>query len=113
MNVNGKRIVDFCLDLVIRGTLFQHKDIQKLTCKSPDGETMYDLVRCSLLKNEKIHKEYSDRHRSCLRTSTSTCLTDVENRWNTLKNGSCKAAEATLKYQGGNMKEWITITEKT
>ena len=33
---------------------------------------------------------------------------DVENRWNTFKDGFCKAAEATLKYQGENKKEWIT-----
>ena len=33
---------------------------------------------------------------------------DVENRWNSIRDGFCKAAEATLKYQGGNRKEWIT-----
>ena len=40
MNENGDKLVDFCLefDLVIGGTLFQHKDTQKLTCKSPDGK---------------------------------------------------------------------------
>ena len=33
MNKNVERLVDFCLDFdhVIGGTLFQHKDIQKLT----------------------------------------------------------------------------------
>ena len=162
MNENGERLIDFCLDfdLVIGGTLFQHKDIHKLTWKSPDGKTVnqidhlminhrwrrslldvrvfrgadlytdhflvvgsirlklknayhkksskkgYDVSR---LKNEKIQKEYSDRLRSCLRTSAYTCLTgDVENRWNSIRDGFCKAAEATLKYQGGNRKEWIT-----
>ena len=29
---------------------------------------------------------------------------DVENRWNTIKGCFCKAAEASLKYQGGNKK---------
>ena len=37
------------------------------------------------------------------------CLTgDVENRWKIIRDGFCKAAEATLKYQGGNRKELIT-----
>ena len=53
----------------------------------------------SRLKNEKIQKE-------CLRTSSCIGLTDViENRWNTIKDGFCKAADATLKYQGENKKE--------
>ena len=51
-----------------------------------------------LLKNEKIRKDYSNQLRYCLRTKACTCLTgDVENRWNNIKNGFCKAAEATLK----------------
>ena len=38
----------------------------------------YDVSRLRC-KNEKIQKEYKDRLRSCLRTSTCTCLTgDVE-----------------------------------
>ena len=42
MNENGKGLVDFCLyfDLVIGGTLFQHKD---LTWKSPDGKIVYKI----------------------------------------------------------------------
>ena len=41
----------------------------------------------SRLKNEKIQKEYSDRLRSCLRTSACTCLNgDAENRWNTIRD---------------------------
>ena len=63
----------------------------------------YDVSR---LKNEKIQKEYSDHLRSYLITSACTSLTGVvENRWNTIRDGFCKAAEAILKYQGGNRKD--------
>ena len=43
MNEKWERLVDFCLDfdLVTRGILFKHKDIHKLTGKSPDGEIVY------------------------------------------------------------------------
>ncbi len=33
---------------------------------------------------------------------------EILNRWNTIKDGFCKAAEATLKYQRVNKKKWIT-----
>ena len=37
-----------------------------------------------------------------------TVLTiDVENRWNTIKDGFCKATKAILKYKGRNKKEWM------
>ena len=41
MNDNGERLVDFCLNnnYVIGGTIFAHRDIHKLTWKSPDGRT--------------------------------------------------------------------------
>lgn len=41
MNENGERLVGFCLDndLVVGGTLFQHKEIHKLTWKSPGNRT--------------------------------------------------------------------------
>ena len=41
MTDNGSRLCDICgeNDLVIGGTLFQHKTIHKLTWRSPDGRT--------------------------------------------------------------------------
>ena len=60
----------------------------------------------SRLENEKIQKEYSDRLRSCLGASSCMGLTgDVKDRWTSINDGFCKAAEATLKYQGVNKKE--------
>ena len=40
-NNNGERFADMCLEngLVIGGTVFQHKNIHKLTWNSPDGRT--------------------------------------------------------------------------
>lgn len=40
-NNNGERPADFCMSnsLVIGGTIFPHKNIHKLTWKSPDGRT--------------------------------------------------------------------------
>ncbi|XP_062618616.1 craniofacial development protein 2-like [Saccostrea cucullata] len=45
INNNGSRIVDFCLEntLVIGGTIFQHKNIYKLTWTSPDGNTQNQI----------------------------------------------------------------------
>ena len=41
MNDNGERVVNFSLNnnYVIGGTIFAHRDIHKLTWKSPDGRT--------------------------------------------------------------------------
>ena len=40
-NDNGNRLLECCInnELVVMGTQFQHKDIHKLTWKSPDGRT--------------------------------------------------------------------------
>jgi endonuclease/exonuclease/phosphatase family metal-dependent hydrolase len=40
-NDNGKKIADFALgrDLAVTGTWFQHKDIHKVTWRSPDNQT--------------------------------------------------------------------------
>jgi len=42
INDNGERLVDFCSNnnCIIWGTIFPHKNIHKLTWKSPDGRTI-------------------------------------------------------------------------
>ena len=42
INNNGERLVNFCLNnnCVIGRTIFQYKDIHKLTWKLPDGKTV-------------------------------------------------------------------------
>ena len=45
-NVNRERLCDFCIadyGLVITGTSFPHKEIHKLTLRSPDGKTVYRI----------------------------------------------------------------------
>ena len=72
------------------------------------------VINCDVshLKNQEIQKEYSDQFQSYLRTSPCTGLSgDVENRWNTIKDGFCKAVQASLKYQVVNKKE--SINEST
>ena len=61
MNENGERLVDFCLDfdLVIGGTLFQHKDIHKLTWKSPDSKTVNQIDH--LMINHRWRRSLLDR----------------------------------------------------
>jgi hypothetical protein len=50
-NENGKMFVDFCVHngLVIGGTLFIHKNIPKETWTSPDGHTINQVYRISIL----------------------------------------------------------------
>ena len=45
INDNGERLVDFCLNnnCIIGGTIFPHKNIHKLTWKSPDGRTINQI----------------------------------------------------------------------
>ena len=42
MNDNGERLCDFCSanGFIITGTIFPHKEIHKLTWRSPDGRTV-------------------------------------------------------------------------
>jgi hypothetical protein len=44
--------IDFCKEnkLVIDGTIFQHKDIYKLACASPDGLTKKQIVHIMISK---------------------------------------------------------------
>ena len=45
MNDNGERLCDFCNanGFIITGTIFPHKDIRKLTWRSPDGRTVNQM----------------------------------------------------------------------
>ena len=45
MNASGERLRDFCSanGFIITGTIFPHKDIHKLTWRSPDGRTVNQI----------------------------------------------------------------------
>ena len=60
MNDNGERLVDFCLNnnYVIGGTIFAHRDIHKLTWKSPDGRTSNQIDH--IIINEKWRRSLQD-----------------------------------------------------
>ncbi|XP_062592881.1 craniofacial development protein 2-like [Saccostrea cucullata] len=59
-NDNGERFIDFCLNnnQTIGGTIFPHKDIQKLTWKSPDGRTTNQIDHITV--NSKWRKSLQD-----------------------------------------------------
>ena len=59
-NVNGERLIDFCLEnnCVVGGTIFPHKNIYKLTCKSPDGSTVNQIDH--ILINGKWRRSLQD-----------------------------------------------------
>ena len=59
-NENGERAIDLCLcnKLVIGGTIFPHKNIHKLTWKSPDGRTVNQID--NILVNNKWRRSLRD-----------------------------------------------------
>ena len=60
MNDNGERLVDYCLNnnYVIGGTILAHRDIHKLTWKSPDGRTSNQIDH--IIINGKWHRSLQD-----------------------------------------------------
>ena len=60
MNNNGLRLVEFCAenDMVVGGTLFQHKTIHKCTWTSPDSNTHNQIDH--VLINGKWRKSLPD-----------------------------------------------------
>ena len=52
MNENGEMFVDFCVfnDLVIGGSVFQHKDVNKGTWVSPDHRTVNQIDHITIDK---------------------------------------------------------------
>ena len=60
MNDNGERLCDFCSTngFIITGTIFPHKDIHKLTWRSPDGRTVNQIDR--VLVNGNMRTSISD-----------------------------------------------------
>ncbi len=74
MNENGELFADFCLnqDLVIGGTLFQHRNIHKVTWISPDRKTKNQIDHIAIsrkwkgslldVRNYRDADIYSDHH---------------------------------------------------
>ena len=53
INDNGERLVEFCLSnrCIIGGTIFPHRDIHKLSWRSPDGNTVNQIDHVIINKN--------------------------------------------------------------
>ena len=74
INNNGERLVNFCLNnnCALGGTIFQHKDILKLTWKSPDddGETVNHIDHVVIYN--KWRRSLIDVH-TCRGADTLSC----------------------------------------
>ena len=60
INNNRERLLEICQEnnLVIGGSLFQHKDIHKITWKSPDGRTVSQIDH--IIINQKWRRSLQD-----------------------------------------------------
>ena len=110
MNDNGARLCDFCSanGLVITGTLFPHKEIHKLTWRSPDGKTVNQIdhvmvngrMRTSILDTRVMRGAdvYSDHY--LLRTRIRLKLARVEGMKKARVGLMCVSCK--VKRSGGN-----------
>ena len=62
INDNSEKFVNFCLNnnCAIGGTIFQHKEIHKLTWKSPDGRRVNQIDHVDI--NNKWRRSLKDVH---------------------------------------------------
>ena len=60
INDNGERLVEFCLSnrCIIGGTIFPHRDIHKLSWRSPDGNTVNQIDH--VIVNKKWQRSLLD-----------------------------------------------------
>ena len=112
MNDNGERLCDFCIanGLVITGTLFLHKEIHKLTWRSPDGKTVNQIdhamvngrMRTSILDTRVMRGAdvYSDHY--LLRTRIRLKLARAEGMKKLLQGSCLMCVSCTAMRSGGN-----------
>ena len=126
MNDNGERLCDLCSanGFILTGTIFPHKDIHKLTWRSPDGRTVkFNLIdhvlvngsmRTSILDTRIMRAAdvYSDHYlvktrvRLKLERAEGRIAKEDERNWS-----EKRAAAAEKAAENGRSKEYHSITK--